>query len=126
MNKIISKWYIYLSLILVSTVTFCIAVNAKTAPKEDERVSFFVGSPDYKKEELENKLNSNREDEINKNLGTEIKNTVTNAIEREVAERQDAINALSENIYKYIEDSNKYSTSKCVLRLTWKDMYSII
>ena len=46
----------------------------------------------------------NREDEINKNLGTEIKNTVTNAIEREVAERQDAINALSENIYKYIEE----------------------
>lgn len=64
MTKIISKWYIYLSLVLVSTVVFCIAVNAKTAPKEDERISFFVGSPDYKKEELENKLNSNREDAI--------------------------------------------------------------
>lgn len=29
-------------------------------------------------------------------------------------------------IYKCIEDSNKYSTSKCGLRLACKDMYSII
>ena len=49
MTKVLSKWYIHISLLLVATITFCVSVNMKTAPKEDERGSFFVKTavPEY-------------------------------------------------------------------------------
>ena len=64
MTKVLSKWYIHISLLLVTTITFCVSVNMKTAPKEDERVSFFVGAIDTKKDDLEAKLDSKCDDDI--------------------------------------------------------------
>ena len=59
MTKYLSKWYIYLSVIAVVIASFCIAVGVKVAPKEHERVDFFIGANNAKVSEIENKLNEN-------------------------------------------------------------------
>lgn len=64
MNKILSKWYIFIALIIVSTVSFCVAVNAKTSPKDNERISFFIGALDCKVDKLSNEINTNKEEQI--------------------------------------------------------------
>ena len=57
MNKLLSKWYIFVLTSLLTVVSFVIASAAIAAPKEHEKISFFLGAYGAKVEELNQDIN---------------------------------------------------------------------
>ena len=61
MNKLLSKWYIFVLTSLLAVVSFVIASSAIAAPKAHEKISFFLGAYGAKTEELNDKINKANE-----------------------------------------------------------------
>lgn len=61
MNKILSKWYIFVLTSLLAVVSFVVASSAIAAPKAHEKISFFIGAYDAKVEELNQDINKSND-----------------------------------------------------------------
>ena len=64
MSKIFSKWYLYIILALVSSVSFCILLNVRVSPKADQRITFFIGAVDSDVSKLNNKCKEFVDDNV--------------------------------------------------------------
>lgn len=64
MNRILTKWYLYLAASAITVTSFCLAVGARTQPKETERIQFLVASPDMDLAGLNAKLEEEKPDGV--------------------------------------------------------------